>query len=106
MQLSDDKKLYLLYRVEPGCLGPSGAQMIEHFCVYANQQLAAPYFAHYQFTPRFDKSKAERQYSINTRLLSESQAHTYLTHFDTTKDEFEEQLDELLTQAIENFLER
>ncbi|MEH6397180.1 hypothetical protein [Pseudoalteromonas sp.] len=106
MEISDDKKIQLLYRVEPGCLGPTGAQTIERFCIYADQQLVAPYFAHYHFTPRFDKSKAEREYSINARLLSEQQVQTYLTHFKTTKDEFEEQLDELLTQAIDSFLER
>ncbi|MBE0379905.1 MULTISPECIES: hypothetical protein [Pseudoalteromonas] len=106
MEISEDKKIQLLYRVEPGCLGPTGAQIIEHFCVYANQHLSAPYFAHYHFIPRFDKSKAEREYSINARLLSEPQVQTYLTHFKTTKDGFEEQLDELLTQAIESFLER
>ena len=34
MQISDDKKIQLLYRVEPGCLGPTGAQTIERFCDY------------------------------------------------------------------------
>ncbi|MDN3380577.1 MULTISPECIES: hypothetical protein [unclassified Pseudoalteromonas] len=106
MQLSDDKKLYLLYRVEPGCLGPNGVQMIEAFCEYANQQLSAPSFAYYHFTPRFDKSKAERQYSINSKILSEQHAYAYLAHFNTNKDEFEELLDEQLTQAIDSFLER
>ena len=99
MQISDDKKIQLLYRVEPGCLGPTGAQTIERFCDYA-------YFALYHFTPRFDKTKAEREYSINARLLSDQHAQAYLAHFKTNKDEFEEQLDELLTQAIESFLER
>ena len=106
MEISDDKKIQLLYRVEPGCLGPTGAQTIERFCEYANQHLTAPYFAIYHFTPRFDKTKAECEYSINARLLSAQQVQTYLTHFKTTRDEFEEQLDELLTQAIETFLER
>lgn len=106
MRISDDKKIKLLYRVEPGCLGPTGAQTIERFCEYANQQLVAPYFAQYYFTPRFDKTKAEREYSINARLLSESHVQAYLSHFKHSKDEFEEQLDELLTQAIDRFLER
>lgn len=106
MQLSDDKKLHLLYRVEPGCLGPTGAQMIERFCDYANEQLSAPYFAHYHFTPRFDKSKPELQYSINAKLLSEQHAQAYLAHFETNKSDFEELLDEQLTQAIDQFLER
>ncbi len=37
MELADDKKLHLLYRVEPGCLGPTGADTIERFCEYANE---------------------------------------------------------------------
>ena len=106
MQISDDKKIQLLYRVEPGCLGPQGMEYIEGFCNYANQQISSPYYALYQFTARLDKSKAERQYSINGRLLSQQHAQVYLARFDTCIDEFEEQLDELLTQAIDRFLER
>jgi hypothetical protein len=106
MELADDKKLHLLYRVEPGCLGPTGAETIERFCEYANQQITPVYFAGYHFVPRFDKTKPERQYSINQKLLSAVQTQAYLGHFKTSIDDFEEQLDELLTEAIERFLNR
>lgn len=106
MPLSDDKKLTLLYRVEPGCLGPTGVDYIEDFCDYANKQLTAPEFAAYQFVARFDKTKPELQYSVTGRNLSAHQAEAYLAHFKTNKAQFEEQLDELLTQAIDNFFGR
>jgi len=106
MPMSDDKKLTLLYRVEPGCLGPKGVEYIEDFCSYANKQLCAPEFAVYRFVARYDKNMPELQYSVAERNLSTIQAETYLNHFNTNKSQFEEQLDELLTQAIDNFFDR
>ena len=31
------KKLLVMYRIEPGCLGPQGADYVEEFCVFAKQ---------------------------------------------------------------------
>ncbi|WP_404343423.1 hypothetical protein [Pseudoalteromonas mariniglutinosa] len=106
MQITEDKKLQLLYRVEPGCLGPTGSDHIENFCQFAQQRIVNPFYASYQFTPRYDKQKAERQYSINGRKLSESQATAYLAYFKVTLADFEEQLDELLTEVIDLYFER
>ena len=35
------KKLLVMYRIEPGCLGPQGADYVEEFCVFAKQKLKA-----------------------------------------------------------------
>ena len=53
MQLADDKKIRLMYRVEPGCLGPQGAEHIEDFCRYANKHIKSPYYGQFLFLPRF-----------------------------------------------------
>jgi len=106
MQLADDKKIRLMYRVEPGCLGPQGADHIEDFCRYANKHIKSPYYAQFLFLPRFDKQKDERQYSVKNRNLSRVQAKVYLNHFDIDIDTFEEQLDELLTKAIDLYFKR
>ncbi|WP_409426075.1 hypothetical protein [Pseudoalteromonas sp. RW-H-Ap-1] len=106
MQLSDDKKIRLMYRVEPGCLGPDGVDHIEDFCRFANKHIKSPYYAQLLFLPRYDKQKDERQYSVKNRNLSQVQAKAYLNHFDIDIEEFEEQLDELLTKAIDLYFKR
>ena len=35
------KKLLVMYRIEPGCLGPQGADYVEEFCVFAKQKIKA-----------------------------------------------------------------
>ena len=39
MQINDDKKIRLMYRIEPGCLGTKGAEHIEDFCRFANKHI-------------------------------------------------------------------
>jgi len=58
------------------------------------------------FLPRFDKQKDERQYSVKNCNLSRVQAKAYLNHFEIDIDTFEEQLDELLTKAIDLYFKR
>lgn len=106
MQLSDDKKMRVLYRVEPGCLGPTGTQYIEAFCRFANKQITSPHYAQLLFLPRYDKQKDERQYSVNSRNLSQLQAKMYLQHFSVNIVDFEDQLDQLLTKAIDLYFKR
>ncbi|MBQ4833588.1 hypothetical protein J8L70_10085 [Pseudoalteromonas sp. MMG010] len=106
MQISDEKKIRLMYRVEPGCLGPQGVEYIEDFCRYANKHIKSPYYSKLMFLPRYDKTKDERQYSVSNRNLSQAQAKAYLQHFEINIESFEEQLDELLTKAIDLFFKR
>ena len=103
MQINDDKKIRLMYRIEPGCLGPKGA---EDFCRFANKHIKSPFYGQFVFLPRYDKTIDERQYSVNSRNLSLAQARAYLKHFEINIEEFEEQLDELLTKAIDLYFKR
>ncbi|WP_278381586.1 hypothetical protein [Pseudoalteromonas distincta] len=106
MQINDDKKIRLMYRIEPGCLGPKGAEHVEDFCRFANKHIKSPFYGQFVFLPRYDKTVDERQYSVNSRNLSLAQARAYLKHFDINIEEFEEQLDELLTKAIDLYFKR
>ena len=106
MQISDERKIRLMNRVEPGCLGPDGANHIEDFCRFANKHIKSPHYGLFVFLPRYDKQKDERQYSVNSRNLSQVQAKAYLNHFDIDIDNFEEQLDELLAKAIDLYFKR
>ncbi|GAB0112207.1 MULTISPECIES: hypothetical protein [Pseudoalteromonas] len=106
MPINDNKKIRLMYRVEPGCLGPQGSEYIEDFCRFANKHIKSPFYGQFIFLPRYDKTIDERQYSVNNRNLSLAQARAYLKHFNINIEEFEEQLDELLTKAIDLYFKR
>lgn len=105
--LEEDKKLTVTYRVEPGCLGPKGKDLVEDFCSFAQTKFEAndAEFALWNITPRFDKSLPEIQYQIKNKLLSLEQASRYMTMFETDIKPFEEHLEELLVEFIDEFME-
>ncbi len=100
--LADDKKLTLLFRVEPGSLGPDGSEQAQHFCDQAQQQLVAldAGFIRWQIEPRFDKSLPELEYKIRNKRLSRAQAQQYLTllaqDLDTVEDQLVTEIDRLI----------
>ncbi|ATC94032.1 hypothetical protein [Pseudoalteromonas tunicata] len=101
-----EKKLSVLFRLEPGCLGPQGIDHVESFCTFVNSHLHQFYFAELSVIPRFDKSLPEWEYSINQRNLDDAKVGIYLTLFKTDKNSFEEQFEEQLTENIELFFSR
>lgn len=106
--ISKEKKLSVLYRVEPGCLGPNGADYVNDFCQYAHNGFINHHnnYVSYQFTPRFDKSLDEMEYSINQRRLSSEKANQYMGLFAQTLSGFEDDLEEQLTILIDQFFKR
>lgn len=106
--LPKNKKLNVLYRVEPGCLGPDGLEGIERFCRFAQQSVEAldAGFVHWDILPRIDKSLAEMEYRVLEKRLNHQQAAKYLSYFDKDLDEFEEHLHDRLGLLIESFLGR
>ena len=108
MRLSQEKKLNVLYRVEPGCLGPDGPNTIESFCDYAEKSVENldSDFVHWDIVPRFDKSLPEMEYKALNKRMSHDQAARYLAVFHKDLDEFEEHLHEQLGNLIEDYLGR
>lgn len=104
--LPKEKKLSVLFRLEPGCLGPQGIDFIEAFCDFVNQQLQQPYFSELVVVPRFDKTLPEWEYHINNRSLDKTKVGIYLSLFKTDKNTFEQQFEEQLTESIELFFSR
>lgn len=101
-----EKKLSVLFRLEPGCLGPQGIEYVDSFCEFVNKQVQQPYFSELIIVPRFDKSLSEWEYQINNRNLDESKVAIYLSLFKTDKNAFEQQFEEQLTENIELFFSR
>lgn len=108
LPLPQDKKLTIVFRVEPGCLGPDGHSQVEDFCFFAQkefEQLDSD-FIHWEITPRFDKSLPEMQYQINNKKLTHDKAEKYLSLFNKGLDEFEAHLHNTLASQIDKFLGR
>jgi len=105
LPLPQDKKLTVRCRVEPGCLGPRGSDLIEEFCKHAQIQIENfdADFIHWQIIPRHDKSLAEIEYKINNKTITHNQAAIYLDKFSRNLDEFEDFFHETLVELIEEF---
>lgn len=104
--LSKDKKLIVVLRIEPGCLGPSGKDRIDDFCRFAQEKAQSlnSHFLYWEIVPRHDKALPEMQYRIVDKTLSREQAAKYLEMFEADIDEFESDLQDRLGMLIDQFL--
>ena len=95
----------LLFRIEPGCLGPDGRQHIETFCKLAEQV----YLRHplngvqFEFVPRYDKQLPEREFLLGERTLNRNQAIRLLEHYGLELARIETQLDDTLSRLISHY---
>ena len=106
--IPDDKKMLVIFRMEPGALGPKGAEYIQEFCDFANPQLRGQdrtYIGCF-IEPRFDKSLAEIEFQISSKKLSRSKANQYLSIFGENLTHFEDQFEDLLSAIIDQYLGR
>ncbi|MFT6386758.1 MAG: hypothetical protein ACJAUP_000126 [Cellvibrionaceae bacterium] len=108
LPLTSKKKLSVICRVEPGCLGPTGVDHIEQFCHLAEKGVARvdADFVHWHITPRYNKSLCEMNYSVDGKDLSHDKAEKYLQLFQKDLDEFEGHLQENLANMINLYLNR
>ena len=104
--IPDELKLTIVCRVEPGCLGPKGAEILDEFCVVAQAEFDRIHasFVKWQILPRLDKSLAEIQYLISDRNLTRHQADLYLVSFDETVDRVEDYIAEVVAFSVNLFL--
>ncbi|MFB9887308.1 hypothetical protein [Balneatrix alpica] len=108
LPLPESKKLTVTYRVEPGSLGPLGKNLIDEFCAFAQnnvESLDADYII-WSIIPRNDKTLPEIQYNLLGKRISHEQADQYLSIFGKSLDEFEDHLDDRLTNLIDEFSEK
>lgn len=102
------KKLSVLIRLEPGCLGPKGKDHIEAFCIHAKSQLKAFHggIIRWSIVPRYDKSLPEIEYKLNKAPSSPASTEAFFTEWNIAFEDFEEALDERLADLIEHYFER
>jgi len=103
--LPESKKLTVTYRVEPGCLGPQGKDLIDKFCGFAQEgvQLLDADYVIWDIVPRNDKTLPEIQYNVLGKKMNHDQADQYLKAFNKSLDEFEEHLEDKLATLIGEF---
>ena len=104
--ISDDKKLHVQFRLEPGCLGPQGSKHVNSFCLYAQKKLESnnDHFVKWEITPRLDKSDPEITYTVNGKKLGNQQVSKYLKVFNQELPSFEESLNDDIAQMINRYL--
>ena len=92
--IDNNKKLSVVFRVEPGSLGPDGMDHVEAYCTLAQQELGVrlEHFVRWQFVPRYDKSKPEIEYGVGNKKITDAQAGKYLSLFEQDKEDFETDL--------------
>jgi len=101
-------KLVILYRLEPGCLGPDGIDHIEVFCLIAQKALQSlnADICQWQLTPRFDKSLDEAQYSLAGKILTKDKAIKYMHACNAELSQLEEFFEDKLTELINKYIAR
>ncbi|WP_434926134.1 hypothetical protein ACRWQM_08775 [Shewanella sp. HL-SH5] len=103
-----NSKMVILYRLEPGCLGPDGIDHIEIFCSIAERALQSlnADICQWQLTPRFDKSLDELQYSLAGKILTKDKAAKYVLACDADLAQLEEFFEDKLTELINKYIAR
>lgn len=107
-ELPIEKKITVIFRIEPGSLGPDGNDYVEEFCQFAQTQLqaCAEYYLNWVIVPRFDKSLAEMKFQLGNKVLNQVQAEKYLSMFGENFSHFEDQLEDNLEAIINQFFGR
>lgn len=107
LPLPDDKKLTAVFRVEPGCLGPNGDDLVAGFCEFAEKSLRSFHFelVIWQVSPRADKAQPEMEYKVNNKSLTHVQADQYLGLFQENLDDFEAKMYDHIAELIDLYLQ-
>lgn len=104
----EDKKMSVVFRIEPGSLGPDGAEFVVEFCQFAQTQLQASSvdYLNWFIEPRFDKSLSELSFQLGHKILNRVQAEKYLGVLGENYSHFEEQLENNLEAMIDQYFGR
>jgi hypothetical protein len=101
-------KITVICRIEPGCLGPYGADHVKKFCALGQKEFDKidPDQVKWKIVPRFDKNKPEIQYKLNDRYLSQKQSIAYLKALGKDQAKFEEILFKQLGESVNHYFGR
>ena len=106
--LPDEKKMAVIFRMEPGSLGPDGLEYIDEFCIFAQTQLqaCAVYYLNFFIEARIDKTSPEINFVLGNKNLNQTQVEKYLALFDEDYAHFEDELETNLEAIVDQFFGR
>lgn len=100
--------LSVIYFIEADCLGAKGEQKIISFCPFLSQRLNqtknSPCI--WKAQPLIDRQKPHFQYFIIQKKLTSKQAQIYLQALNIDIKSFENSIDELVVDLIDEYLSR
>ena len=104
----ENKKMTVIFRIEPGSLGPDGIEHVSEFCLFAQTQLRACSVEYLKWfiEPRVDKKLGEMSFQLNNKVLSQEQAAKYLSVLGESFENFEDQLENNLEAMIDQYFGR
>ncbi|MDH5543993.1 MAG: hypothetical protein OEZ43_00280 [Gammaproteobacteria bacterium] len=104
-QLPENRKLNVIYRLEAGCLGPNGADLIDDFCQHVQNELnkMISEFVKWNIEPRDQRKLDELEFNIGNKRLSREQASQIFSHFGKELNRVEESFLELVSQLIKSY---
>jgi len=106
LPLSEDKKLSVIFRVEPGCLGPEGSSHVSQFCDFSQAEIRSSSSGYiiWNIVPRNDKSLPKCNIVSADKRLSHSQAEKYLAMFGQDLDELDSDFGDSLEALINQYM--
>lgn len=105
--IQDSHKLTVLCRIEPGCLGPNGVDLIDDFCRYAQSRVknSDAAFVIWKLLARHDKNLPEMHYSVSGKSLDHARVEKYLSLFNQQLADFEDHFHNHLADLIDDYLQ-
>lgn len=104
--LPNEKKLTVIFRVEPGCLGPEGEKEIVNFCNFAQAKIGPVEsdYVNWSIIPRDNKADSEIQFRVKDKILTHEMAGKYLKVLGADIDALETRLFDDITCLIDEYL--
>lgn len=98
----------IFYYIEAGCLGANGAQVVDGFCDFLEKKLNSTHakLCYWSIQPLSDINLPHFKYVLEDKKLSLEQATRYLEKHQFTLKQFEDDIDDLVIDFIEEYLGR
>jgi len=105
LPLPQDKKLLVIYRLEPVCLGFVGREKINQFCAHITKNILPvdSGFIKWTVLPRLEAKEKEIEFSVDGKLLKQHQVVRYLSVFDRDYDLFEDTINQSIMEQIDHY---
>ena len=105
LPLPQEKKLFVIYRLEPVCLGSVGYKKINQFCAHITKNVLPidSGFIKWTVLPRLKAKEREIEFRMGGKLLKKHQVVRYLAVFDRDYDLFEDTINQSIMEQIDHY---